>query len=243
MEAREGKEGGRLITLKSQKDASQSSPNRDGLSGIVQAWRERWERWRPQGEAHPDVVRPPVAPSEVIKRMHAAKVTTIWPSVLLCLTTGLRPIGTLRIKWTDINFETARLRVCEKGKERLVPLNPWVLAELKVWKAKSASESVVDLKDRTIHYWMNKIRTEQGLQPEATLQGCRRTFISMAMDRGVSAELVASIAGNSVAVIEKHYKDLRTMDTQRVADMMDLSGLLETTPHSKIHSKSRKAVS
>ena len=175
----------------------------------------------------PEVVRPPVSPEELVKLLNAARETTIWPSVILCLTTGLRPIGTLRIKWSDVNFETSRLTVTEKKKTRLVPLSGWVSSELKAWKEKHGGENVVDLKDRTIHYWMNKIRTEQKLRPEATLQGCRRTFISNAMDSGLSAELVAAVAGNSVAVITKHYKDLRTMNTQSVADKVgDLSALL-----------------
>jgi hypothetical protein len=89
---------------------------------------------------------------------------------------------------------------------------------------------------------MQQIRKEQKLGKEATLQGCRRTFISMAMDRGISAEMVASIAGNSVAVIEKHYKDLRTMNAQSAVDKMDLSGLLETAdPSSNSSAQSGKS--
>ena len=190
-----------------------------------------------------EVVRPPVSPGELVKLLKAAQQSTIWPSVILCLTTGLRPIGTLRIKWDDVNFETRRLTVTEKNRTRVVPLSPWIVGELKAWKEKSTGDHVVDLKDRTLHYWMNKIRKDQGLRPEATLQGCRRTFISNAMDQGLSAELVASVAGNSVAVIEKHYKELSTMDTQSVADKVgDLSALLNgknEENHSKIHSKEK----
>ena len=52
------------------------------------------------------------------------------------------------------------------------------------------------------------------------------------MDKAITAELVASIAGNIVAVIERHYKDLRTMDAQYVVEKLDFSGLLNED-HSK----------
>lgn len=189
-------------------------------------------------------VRAPISPAEVIKMLKAAKKTTIWPSVLLCVAAGCRPIGTLRLKWSDVNFETGRIRVYEKRRERYVKVNKWILSELQAWKDKSAGECVVDLKDRTVHYWMNKIRTEQKLRPEATLQGCRRTFISNAMDEGISAELTASVAGTSVKTMEGHYKDLRTMKADHVTECFDYSAALSGNGKSKAnHSKnhSRKA--
>ncbi len=50
----------------------------------------------------------------------------------------------------------------------------------------------------------------------------------MCLDKGLASELVASIAGNSVAIIEKHYKDLRTLNADHVPEAVSLEGMLET---------------
>lgn len=158
---------------------------------------------------------------------------------VLCVAAGLRPIGTVRLKWSDVNFETGKIRVYEKRRERRIKVNKWILSELKAWKKTSAGDHVVDLKDRTIHHWMNKIRKEQRLRPEATLQGCRRTFISNGMDAGISSEIMASYGGTSGRTMERHYKDLRTMKSDHLTDMFNYSGALRVTKsiHSKNHSK------
>lgn len=190
--------------------------------------------------------RPPVSPADLKVLIVEAKKSAIWPAVLLCLAAGLRPVGTLRIMRKDIDLVGARLTVTEKGRERQVPLNKWVVAELRAWLAIHPGAMLVDYTRNSLYSHVKKIRDDNGLRPEVTLQGCRRTFISLCMDGGVSAEMVASIAGNSVAVIEKHYKDLRTMNATEAVKHLDLSAFLSAESkrksvkslrgHSKNHS-------
>jgi len=171
--------------------------------------------------------RAPVSPEELQIVLAAAKKTNIWPAVILCLSTGLRAAGCLRLKWSAVDFNAQTLAVVEKGRARVIPLNSWVVAELKAWRGKEKDDKpILNIAERMLHFEMQQIRKAKKLRPEVTLQGLRRTFISMAMDKGVSAELVASLAGNSIAVIQKHYKDLRTMNAKHVAEMMDFGNLL-----------------
>lgn len=168
--------------------------------------------------------RPPVSPKDLAIMLKAARRKTIWPTVLLCLTAGMRAAGALRCRWSDLNFETGKLKVTEKGRDRYIPLHPWTLDELRAWKRKKVDgEWIVGRDSRLMWHHMQQIRRTHKLGPEVTMQGCRRTFIAMCMRAGVSAELVASLCGNSVAVIEKHYFDLRTMDAEHVHGLLDFS--------------------
>jgi len=176
--------------------------------------------------------RPPVSQDELKILLTKGRATTIWPAVLLCITTGMRPAGTLRLRWSDFNASAKTLRVFEKRRERFVPLNDWTVDELTVWKAQKGggeTDRILDMKRQNLHQQIQNLRRANNLRDNVTLQGCRRTFISLCMDAGISAELVASIAGNSVAVIEKHYKDLRTMNARNVVNLLDLRGLMSDT--------------
>lgn len=183
--------------------------------------------------------RPPVSPRDLVIMLKAARKKAIWPSVLLCLTAGMRCAGTLRCRWEHLNFKTGKLRVTEKGRDRHIPLDAWTLEELKTWQKKGVdAEWIVGRDSRLMWHDMQQIRRTHKLGPEVTMQGCRRTFISMCLDAGVSSELVASLCGNSVAVIEKHYKDLRTMNADHVPALLNFRQFVQG--HSKNHSKKRR---
>ncbi len=174
------------------------------------------------------VPKKPVSQDQLKTLIEKAKATDVWPAVLLCLQTGLRPIGTTRIRWSDVDFDTGKITVTEKNRTRNVPLSKWVLSELAAWRLSHAGEYLVNCHKNTLHDTVKRIRERNKLAPEVTLQGCRRTFISMCLDKGLASELVASIAGNSVAVIEKHYKDLRTLNAEHVPEAISLEGMLGT---------------
>jgi len=169
----------------------------------------------------------PVSKEQLKTLLEKARGTSVWPAVLLCLQTGLRPVGATRIRWSDVDFDTGKISVTEKRKTRHVPVSKWVLTELAQWKISHPGEFLLDCHKNTLHDTIKRIRDKNHLAPEVTLQGCRRTFISMCLDKGHAAELVASIAGNSVAVIERHYKDLRTLNAQHVPETISLEDVLK----------------
>lgn len=184
--------------------------------------------------------RPPVSRQALMIVLNEARATQIWPAVLLCLTTGFRPIGTTRIEWADVDLDQATVRVFEKKRERGVPLNAWVVRELRAWKDAHPVRPLSCCRN-TLYGALRRIRLAHGLGPEVTLQGLRRTFISECMDKGLPAQIVASAAGNSVAVIERHYKDLRTLDSRPAVAAMDFSKLLRG--RSKYRSTPKRVIS
>ncbi len=175
--------------------------------------------------------KPPIRADDLKTFLIEAKKTPAWGSVLLCLSAGLRPSGSARIEWTDINLEAGTMQVTEKRKPRNIPLNTWVVTELKEWKKTHKRPVAIGLD--MLHEWLRRIRKANKLGSECTLQGCRRTFISMCMDAGISADVVAGVAGNSAKVIQMHYKDLGTLKAQHVAEAMNLSGLFSASPDKK----------
>lgn len=131
----------------------------------------------------------------------------VWAPVLLCLTAGFRPIGTIRAEWQDVNWEAKTIRVYEKRYKTDVPLNDWVMDELKhLHKTRGNSTKIVQISQDVVYKRLRKLRDAAGLGPEATLQGLRRTFISILLDGGENMENVAARARNSVKVIEQHYR-------------------------------------
>lgn len=184
--------------------------------------------------------RPPVTPSELKTLLKHARGKGAWPAVVLSLSTGMRGIGTTRIMRDDINLEARTIRVTEKNKTRLAPLSKWACGELKEWMETRPGDRLLSCSKNTLFDYVRRIREKHGLRKEVTLQGCRRTFISLMMDKGVSAELVASIAGNSVAVIERHYKDMRTMKSRGAVEKLDFGGKKKGRTKNRSSRKRRK---
>jgi hypothetical protein len=105
----------------------------------------------------------------------------------------------------------------------------------------SRTLSVIDCHKNTLHDHVRRTPSEQKHRPEVTLQGCRRPFISLCLDKGISAELVASIAGSSVAVIERQYKDLRTLNREHVPETVSFEGLMQFKEDERSKGRSTKA--
>ena len=168
--------------------------------------------------------KPPMTQADLVTVLREMRTKSAWAALLLCLS-GLRPVGTQRVQWSDIDLEAGTVRVFEKRRPRDIPLAGWIVQELKAWKKTHAQP--VEVSKNMIHEHMARIRRKFNLSPSVTLNGARRTFISLSMDRGISAELVASVCGNSVAVIERHYKDLRTLNARQAVESINLGVLID----------------
>ncbi len=78
---------------------------------------------------------------------------------------------------------------------------------------------------------------------DVTLQSLRRAFISRCMDAGIGSDVVAGVAGNSPAVIAKHYKQLGTLKAGKVvAAMEDFREALKNLPQNLPQGKNRKVI-
>jgi integrase len=55
---------------------------------------------------------------------------------------------------------------------------------------------------------MKRLKTELGLDPKIVFYSYRHTYLTNAMERGVSSAAVAELTGTSLTMIEKHYGHL-----------------------------------
>jgi integrase len=180
----------------------------------------------------PSRPKPPAADIHVAELLAHGRRSRAWPAVLLCLCAGFRPIGASRVRWADLDLESAHLAVEEKNARRHVPLPNWVAAELKTWRQDHpADETLCPPERHKVHWALKQLRKKLGLPDNVTLQSLRRSFISRCMDAGIGSDVVAGVAGNSPAVIAKHYKAFGTLKASKVVSVME--DLPQTLPHAK----------
>jgi integrase len=192
----------------------------------------------------PSRPKPPAADLHVAELLEHGRRSKAWPAVLLCLCAGFRPIGASRVRWDDLDLESAHLAVEEKNVRRHVPLPQWVLQELQAWRrAHPADETLCPPERHKVHWALKQLRKKLGLPDNVTLQALRRSFISRCMDAGIGSDVVAGVAGNSPAVIARHYKSLGTLKASKVVSVMEgLREELSNFPQNLPHAKSSKVV-
>lgn len=139
---------------------------------------------------------------------------------------GLRISDVITLQWSNINFETRKLRkVLVKGtKEHEIPLNEGAITILKRWEGRydrfvfGLLPSNFDLnnlyevrrmrinKNRTILTSLTTLGEKMGLSFRLTFHVARHTFAVMALNRGVDVHKVSTLlAHSSVAITEQIY--------------------------------------
>jgi integrase len=179
---------------------------------------------------------PPAAHDHIALLLEHGRRSRAWPAIILCLTSGFRPIGATRVRWADVDLGARTLSVEEKGARRHVPIPQWVADELHAWRRAHPGDVTICPGNRHKLTWaMKYLRRQLGLPDNVTLQSLRRSFISRCMDAGIHVATVAGMAGNSPAVIARHYKDLSTLSASNVVDIMEglSANLPQTLPHEK----------
>lgn len=83
-------------------------------------------------------------------------------------------------------------------------------------KGKASSQPY--LATPTLERWMQTARAAAGLGPEVNWITCRHTFCSWLWAKGISPGLIATYAGHSVAVGQKHYIGCAPAGNARVAE-------------------------
>lgn len=185
----------------------------------------------------PSRPKPPAPDVHVAELLEHGRRSRAWPAVLLCLCAGFRPIGASRVRWDDLDLEAGQMAVEEKNVRRHVPLPKWVIQELRAWRNTHPEDVTLCPPERhRVHWSLKQLRKKLGLPDNVTLQALRRSFISRCMDAGVGSDVVAGVAGNSPAVIARHYKILGTLKAGQVVSVM------ENLPQNLPRAKERKVV-
>lgn len=178
----------------------------------------------------------PVSDEDARALLESARGSPAYPAVVLCLS-GLRPRGASRLVWQNIDLETGTVKILEKSRERVIPLSQWAKTELKSWKTlhppKVETEGVVS-SHSALYKWITAAKKAAGFKKGVGLQALRRTFLHRLFSAGVSPQLAAKLAGNSVATIQKHYVDISTMNANDAANVIDFTS---ATPHKTPHKK------
>ncbi len=176
-------------------------------------------------------IKPHLSDAELRKFLKAAQ-PELKPIIVLCAGAGLRARGALRLKWSNIDTKRRLLRVFEKSRERVVPLSPWVCAQLKPGEPDTP---IWPFGHKVVFHHAARAAKRAGV-PAATLQACRRTFLWKLFKANVSPQLAAKLAGNSIQVIAAHYVNLAALDASKAVLHVDFS----PTADKKRDKKNRK---
>lgn len=155
------------------------------------------------------------------------------------LLTGARREELMALRWTDVDFQWASLRIADKveAEGRVIPLTPYVATILTAlprrneWVFSSEGSKSGRLQEPRIQH--NQALVKAGL-PHITIHGLRRSFGTLAewveCPTGVSAQIMGH---KPSAIAEKHYRRrpidlLRSWHTKIeswILEQADVSGL------------------
>ena len=132
------------------------------------------------------------------------------PYLVLGMFAGVRPEEILRMKWSDVRFDTCTIRVIGKTRRnRLVPLEPIVVDYLRDYP--QDSERVAPSRS-TVRRWLRKTgRNILGGNWHADV--LRHTAASYLLARHQDPNKVAFWLGNSPQILMTHYHEPVTAET------------------------------
>lgn len=151
-----------------------------------------------------------------IKRFLPELPETILPAVLLVLFAGVRTSEALKLSWADIDEARGFITVsAARAKTRARRLCP-VTSVLSAWLDKGAHTGTERVCGNTRKGFNTALR--KGLDRAGVTgrrNGLRHSFVSYRLAAGVPLDQVAMEAGNSPAMIFRHYRELVTPETAR----------------------------
>jgi integrase len=180
----------------------------------------------------------PASAQDVTRLLNAARGSPLLPVLVLVLS-GLRPRGALRLRWQDVDLKQRQVRSFEKGRERLIPLGPWAVAQLKPLVAEGP---LWPFSHDTAHDVLRALREARGLPGTLTLQSLRRAATARLYAAGVPPQQAARLQGHSVATAERHYVEIASLEARGAAAKLDFGGkIIRKTLKGKMR-KSRKSL-
>jgi len=162
--------------------------------------------------------------------------------VLTCYYTLARTGNVLALRWEDVDLERGEITFprTKTGRRIVVPIRAQLAAYLAtlvpasgyLWPSPRTGKPYTDV----ARPWRSLIRLanarlgpSEQIPPAQRLYSLRHSGISHLLLAGVPPQVVAQLAGNSVAVIDRHYAHLHDDALHRALAMADASPILE--PH------------
>ncbi len=141
-------------------------------------------------------------------------------ALLLLYATGARPGEIARLTWGDIDLERGlvylgRHKGSRKTGERIAPLHPDVIAELRQWGPGQGRVLLRSPETVRSGHWLPPLIKAAGVQ-RWTLYGLRRAAVDAMIRAGVDVATAASITGHSIKVMLQFYRKV-TEDDRRAA--------------------------
>ena len=140
--------------------------------------------------------------------------------ILAILLTGARPGEILKLRWRDIDFNWASIKLGDKVEgTRVIPLTPYLATQLKLLAGAGEFVFPHDVSDSKPmmkpHLLLGNLCKAAGISP-VTFHGLRRSFKNMTEWLEIPAGVVAQIMGHKPsATAERHYTN-RPIDLLRV---------------------------
>jgi len=152
---------------------------------------------------------------------------------------GLRRGDIVKLKWKDVDFESATLSFFESKKDRTrhVPIPPRVLRTLKMLKNSQDNEYYVfpgrsekkygkgHISDRTAYNWFQKYLRKAGIQGDydnKPFHALRATCIKLCQKAGYTPEQAAKLIGDTVRVAQEHYSTPSDEEMREVVEKKEL---------------------
>jgi integrase len=174
------------------------------------------------------VERPEVSPSPTLiltpaelRELFAAAPTSLIPWLIFGGFCGLRSAEILRLNWRDVNLQRRFVEVtadnAKTAQRRLVPLCDAAVAWL-LPRAKGEGHVVVRSSDHGVYYDLtaavNRARVAAGIKTKFKWKrnGLRHSYCSYRLAITQDAAKTSLEAGNTPAMIFRHYRELTTED-------------------------------
>jgi excisionase family DNA binding protein len=140
--------------------------------------------------------------------------------IVVALHTGLR-FGEIKgLKWKDVSFEKAQLKIenTKSKKARFVPINSMLLELLKNLKTEDGdSPDVFRVKD--VHKAFENACSRAGIEG-LTFHDLRRTFGTRLIEKGVDIVTISKLYGHSSVLVTQRYLHPRDMLSREAVELL-----------------------
>jgi len=172
-----------------------------------------------------------LSPDEVLILLDAARAGRERMLLQLAYACGLRGSELLHLQVTDIDSSRLIIHVREgKGrKDRLVPLSPRLLEELRAyWRRYRPAAWLFPgafpgrpLNDGSLHRLCQRVVKRSGLTKAVTLHTLRHSFATHLLEAGIDVVTVQTILGHSNLKTTARYRHSSTRRLQQMPDLRD----------------------
>lgn len=150
--------------------------------------------------------------------------------ILMFYSTGIRVSELVNLKLEDINRSKLEIRVLGKGsKERIVPLNDYVLKALSEYQATSnltdyifINKNKKQLTTRGVRYIMHEIVRKSSLTKKVSPHTLRHSFATELLNAGMDIRVVQELLGHESLASTQVYTHLSKAKIKSAYDAIDL---------------------